>query len=105
MPPGLPQVRLLIWSAALIIGPASTCPSTCGLILPARWYPEQLQPAIWGDKLQLLLLAMIPAGSSRRDLGWRVSGSARRPHHVGAADHELGDRRRAAGSARPSCSV
>jgi hypothetical protein len=64
MPPGLPQVRLLIWSAALIVGP--------GLYLPvnmwgrylylARWHPEQLQPAIWGDKLQLLLLAMIPAG-------------------------------------------
>ena len=26
------------------------------------WHPERLQPTIWGDKVQLLLLAMIPAG-------------------------------------------
>ena len=64
MPPGLPQVRLVIWSAALILGP--------GLYLPVNmwgayvylnaWHPERLQPTIWGDKVQLLLLAMIPAG-------------------------------------------
>jgi hypothetical protein len=64
MPPGLPQVRLVIWSAMLILGP--------GLYLPVNmwgayvylnaWHPERLLPTIWGDKVQLLLLAMIPAG-------------------------------------------
>jgi hypothetical protein len=64
MPPGLPQVRLLIWSAALIIGPGVYLPVNMWgrYVYLARWHPEQLQPAIWGDKLQLLLLAMIPAG-------------------------------------------
>jgi hypothetical protein len=64
MPPGLPQVRLLIGSAALIMGP--------GLYLPVNmwgryvylnaWHPHLLQPTIWADKIQLMLLAMIPAG-------------------------------------------
>ena len=64
MPPGLPQVRLLIWSAALIIGPGLYLPVNMWgrYVYLARWHPELLQPAIWGDKLQLLLLAMIPAG-------------------------------------------
>jgi hypothetical protein len=64
MPPGLPQVRLLIWTAALIFGPSLFLPFNMwnSYVYLARWHPELLQPTIWADKLQLLLLAMIPAG-------------------------------------------
>ncbi len=64
MPPGLPQVRLLIWGAALIYGPGLYLPVNMwgAYVYLARWRPEMLQPTIWGDKLQLLLLAMVPAG-------------------------------------------
>jgi hypothetical protein len=64
MPPGLPQVRLLIWSAALLIGPGLYLPVNMWgrYVYLAAWHPHLLQPAIWGDKLQLLLLAMVPAG-------------------------------------------
>ena len=58
MPPGLPQVRLLIWSAAPSSGPGVYLPVNDGLIAYlARCDPRSCNPAIWGDKLQLLLLA------------------------------------------------
>ncbi|MGH3117481.1 MAG: hypothetical protein ACRD09_15595, partial [Vicinamibacterales bacterium] len=64
MPPGLPQVRLLIWSAALIFGPGLYLPVNMWgrYVYLAAWHPDLLQPAIWADRVQLLLLAMVPAG-------------------------------------------
>lgn len=64
MPPGLPQVRLLIWSAALIFGPSLYLPVKVAgnYHFLAALHPQLLQPAIWADKTQLLLLAMVPAG-------------------------------------------
>jgi hypothetical protein len=64
MPPGLPQVRLLIWTAALIYGPSLFLPVQMWgrYVYLAAWRPELLQPAIWAGKIQLLLLAMVPAG-------------------------------------------
>jgi hypothetical protein len=64
MPPGLPQVRLLIWSAALIVGPGLYLPVNMWgrYVYVAAWHPHLLLPAIWADKLQLLILALVPAG-------------------------------------------
>jgi hypothetical protein len=64
MPPGLPQVRLVIWSAALLIGPGLYLPVNMWgrYVYLAAHHPELLQPVIWADKVQLLILAMVPAG-------------------------------------------
>jgi hypothetical protein len=63
MPPGLPQVQLIIWSVVLVATPALTLPGYY-INKYARLYHEHgtLAPAIATDRLVLLTFAMIAAG-------------------------------------------
>jgi hypothetical protein len=63
MPPGLPQVQLVIWSVVLVATPALTLPGLFVQKYTRLWYePGTLGPAIATDRLVLLTLAMIAAG-------------------------------------------
>jgi hypothetical protein len=63
MPPGLPQVQLVIWSVVLVATPALTLPGVFVQKYTRLWYePGTLGPAIATDRLVLLTLAMIAAG-------------------------------------------
>ena len=63
MPPGLPQVQLVIWSVVLVATPALTLPGVFIQKYTRLWYePGTLGPAIATDRLVLLTLAMIAAG-------------------------------------------
>jgi hypothetical protein len=63
MPPGLPQVQLVIWSVVLVATPALTLPAVFIQKYTRLWYqPGTLGPAIATDRLVLLTLAMIAAG-------------------------------------------
>jgi hypothetical protein len=63
MPPGLPQVQLVIWSVVLVATPTLTLPGVFIQKYTRLWYqPGTLAPAIATDRLVLLTLAMIAAG-------------------------------------------
>ena len=63
MPPGLPQVQLVIWSVVLVATPALTLPGLFAQKYSGLWFvPGTLGAAIAGDRLILLTLAMIAAG-------------------------------------------
>ena len=63
MPPGLPQVQLVIWSVVLVATPALTLPGVFAQKYTRLWFePGTLGPAIASDRLILLTLAMIAAG-------------------------------------------
>ena len=63
MPPGLPQVQLVIWSVVLVATPTLTLPGMFAQKYTALWFhPGTLGPAIASDRLILLTLAMIVAG-------------------------------------------
>jgi hypothetical protein len=63
MPPGLPQVQLVIWSAVLVATPALTLPGVYANKYAGLWFaPGTLGPAIATDRLVLITLAMIVAG-------------------------------------------
>ena len=63
MPPGLPQVQLVIWSVVLVATPTLTLPGVFAQKYTGLWFhPGTLGHAIAGDRLILLTLAMIAAG-------------------------------------------
>src|SRR5580765_213984 len=63
MPPGLPQVQLVIWSVVLVATPTLTLPGVFAQKYTGLWFePGTLGPAIASDRLILLTLAMIAAG-------------------------------------------
>jgi hypothetical protein len=65
MPPGLPQVQLVIWSVVLVATPALTLPAVFIQKYTRLWY--QRPPHAGDDRLG-------PRGD--RDLGKRAAGSA-----------------------------
>jgi len=63
MPPGLPQVQLVIWSVVLVATPTLTLPGVFAQKYTGLWFhPGTLGHAIASDRLILLTLAMIAAG-------------------------------------------
>ena len=63
MPPGLPQVELVIWSVVLVATPALTLPGVFAQKYTRLWFePGTLAPAIVTDRLVLVTFAMIAAG-------------------------------------------
>jgi hypothetical protein len=63
MPPGLPQVQLVIWSAVLVATPALTLPGVYIYKYTGLWIqPGTLGPAIANDRLVLITIAMLAAG-------------------------------------------
>ena len=63
MPPGLPQVQLVIWSVVLVATPALTLPGYYIYKYARLWHhPGTLAPAIVTDRLVLVTFAMIAAG-------------------------------------------
>ena len=63
MPPGLPQVQLVIWSVVLVATPTLTLPGVYTYRYTGLWIqPGTLGPAIANDRLVLITIAMLAAG-------------------------------------------
>jgi hypothetical protein len=63
MPPGFPQVQLVIWSMVFLAGPAMFVPITrLGKYHHMLFYPGTLAPAIATDRLYLITYSMIAMG-------------------------------------------